>query len=279
MLSGLKISRLAPEDPRRRLGDILGWLPVNVLQVISFVAVCLFLIPIALFLRWLSGSSSIPLWMAHKIWGPVVVGGGMARLKVRGREHWQPGKTYLIVGNHQSYFDIPILYSALPSPLHFLGVDYLRKVPGVGVFGEAVGTIFMSKSSPSQTAGSIRELQRYLQQGKSTVIFPEGVRSWHGEIGRFHSSLFAAAIRAGVEILPLAILDSCKVMPRGAGFLFRPATVEVRMGTPISTHNLNPKDCDRLAKKVRSSVESLHQGAQFPEFVAPPAWEAGSRSF
>jgi 1-acyl-sn-glycerol-3-phosphate acyltransferase len=258
MLPGLKLHRLSADDRRKELRNILLWLPINLLQAGSFVAVCLILIPLALLIHRITGNTKIPLWMAHRWWGPIVVGGGLAKLKVSGKHHWNPNKTYLVVANHQSYFDIPVLYSALPAPIHFLGVDYLQKVRRVGHFGKAVGTIYLNLRSPAHSAAAIRELCTYLRSGRSTVVFPEGTRSWDGRIGRFSSALFSAAIHAAVEIVPVAIVNSRKVMPRGGGFLFRPGTVEVRLAPPISTQNVSPKDYDALAKKIRERIELLH---------------------
>ena len=221
------------------------------------MAVCLILIPLALLVRRMTGSTQIPLWMAHRWWGPIVVGGGLAKLRVSGKKYWNPKKTYLVVANHQSYFDIPVLYSALPAPLHFLGVDYLQKVPGVGHFGKAVGTIYLNLRSPAHSAAAIRELCAYLRGGRSTVVFPEGTRSWDGRLGQFSPALFSAAILAGVEILPLAIVNSRKVMPRGGGYLFRPGLVEVRLGSPLPTAGLSSKESDSLARKTRERVATL----------------------
>ena len=276
MLPGLKLHRLSADDPRKEFRNILLWLPINLIQAASFVAVCLILIPLALLVRRITGNSQIPLWMAHRWWGPIVVGGGLAKLKVSGKKYWNPKKTYLVIANHQSYFDIPVLYSALPAPLHFLGVDYLRKVPGVGHFGKAVGTIYLNLRSPAHSAAAIRELCAYLRGGRSTVVFPEGTRSWDGRIGRFSPSSLTAAIHAGVEILPLAIVNSRKVMPRGGGLLFRPGTVEVRLAPPLSTQNLHPKDCDSLAEKIRERIELLHASQAVEEIENWPVWETSS---
>lgn len=261
-----EIDRLPASDRRKSLHDILLWLPLNLLQVFSFLLVCCVLIPAALVVRALTGSPRAPLWMAHKWWGPIVVGGGLARLRVSGLESMEPGRTYLVVANHQSYFDIPVLYSALPSPIHFLGAESLRALPGVGQFGRAVGTIYLPKNSRAHTGRAAEELADYLRAGRTTVIFPEGTRSWDGTVGPFFPALLTAAISAGVEILPLAIVNSREVMPRGGGFLFRPAKVEVRIGKPIPAHSLDPKDRSDLAREVRETIDRLRTGIR-PETI------------
>jgi 1-acyl-sn-glycerol-3-phosphate acyltransferase len=76
----------------------------------------------------------------------------------------------------------------------------------------------------------------------------------------FYPALLTAAIDAQVEILPLAIIGSGKVMPRGGGFLFRPATVEVRIGAPIPTCGLEADDREALARKAWEVVNGLRIG-------------------
>jgi 1-acyl-sn-glycerol-3-phosphate acyltransferase len=260
MAPGVDLGHLPLHDRRRRLLDRLLWLPVNLLQVVSFLLVCIILIPLALLVQRLTGDSRVALWMAHHWWGPIVVAGAMAKLRVRGLEFIESDKTYLVVANHQSYFDIPVLYSALPAPLHFLGLDYLAKLPGIGHFGKAVGTIYLSKASPFRAGKAALELVNYLREGRTTVIFPEGARSWDGQVKAFSPSLFNSAILAKTEILPLAIVNSRSVMPRGGGFLFRPACVEVRIGRPIPTRDLETSDRNALAQATWDQINTLLVG-------------------
>lgn len=260
MVPGVDLGHLHVHDRRRRLLDRLVWLPVNLLQVVSFLLVCLILIPLALLAQKLTGGSRVALWMAHHWWGPIVVAGGMAKLRVSGRDLIESDKTYLVVANHQSYFDIPVLYSALPAPLHFLGLDYLANIPGIGHFGKAVGTIYLSKASPFRAGKAALELANYLREGRTTVIFPEGTRSWDGQMKAFSPNLFNSAILAKTEILPLAIVNSRSVMPRGGGFLFRPACVEVRIGRPIPTRDLEASDRNALARATWDQIHTLLTG-------------------
>lgn len=81
-------------------------------------------------------------------------------------------------------------------------------------------------------------------------------------MGPFFPALLTAAIEAGVEILPVAIHGTRKVMPRGSGFLFRPARVEVRIGPPIPTYGLNPKDRDVLTQEAWQAVNRLFTGGK-----------------
>lgn len=260
MIPGLKRGKLPPSDPRRSLANCLCWFPWNLVQLIAFLFVCLVLIPLALLVRRVAGRSDIALWMAHKWWGPIVVSGGMARWSVQGLSHWKADRTYLVVANHQSYFDIPLLYATLPPPLHFLGADRLGKIPGIGHFGHAVGTIYLNRDSNIRAGKACLELIDYLRQGKTTVVFPEGTRSWDGQMRSFSPTLLTSAIHAGVDILPVAIVGTRSIMPRGGSFFFRPGRVEVRVGAPISTEGFSSKDRSALARVAWDAVDTLSMG-------------------
>ena len=256
-----EFDRLPPGDRRNNLRDVLLWLPVNILQVFSFLFVSCVLIPAALVVRAVTGSSRAAIGLAHKWWGPIVVGGGLARLHVTGLESMEPRKTYLVVANHQSYFDIPVLYSALPSPVYFVAAGTIGAIPGVGHFCRAVGTIFLRPNLRAETGRASKELADYLRDGRTTVLFPEGTRSRDGSMRPFSPGLRTAAIDAGVDVLPLAIVGSREVMPRGGGFLFRPAKVEVRIGSPLPTHGSGGGDRDALAREAWQSVDALRSRA------------------
>lgn len=255
-----EFGRLPPGDCRNNPRDILLWLPFNLLQLFSFLVVCCVLIPAALAVRRATGSSRLAILMAHKWWGPIVVGGGLARLRVTGSSNMVPGRTYLVVANHQSYFDIPVLFTALPAPIYFVSLDSIRTIPGVGQFCDVAGTIFLKRNSRSSMVRAARELANYLREGRTTVLFPEGTRTKDGKIGPFFPALLTAAIEAGVEILPVAIHGTHQVMPRGSGFLFRPARVEVRIGSPIQTTGFDTKDRDVLTQEAWQAVNRLFTG-------------------
>lgn len=255
-----EFGRLPAGDRRKNLGDVLLWLPVNIVQLFSFLLVSGILIPAALMVRVVAGSSRAAIGVAHRWWGPIVVGGGLARLRVTGSSNMVSGKTYLVVANHQSYFDIPVLFAALPAPIHFVSADSIRAIPGVGQFCAMTGTIFLQRTSRSSMVRAAKEMANYLREGRTTVLFPEGTRTRDGKIGPFFPALLTAAIEAGVEILPVAIYGSRQVMPRGSGFLFRPALVEVRIGSPIPTCGLNAKDRDDLTKEAWQAVNRLFTG-------------------
>jgi 1-acyl-sn-glycerol-3-phosphate acyltransferase len=239
--------------------ETLLWAPVNLIQTISLGLVCMFLIPPALLVRLLTGRAEPSLWMARHLWAPIIIGGGLSRLRVSGLEKVDSSLPTLVVCNHQSYADIPILYRALPLPLHFIGKSELASVPLIGAFGKAVGTIFVDRSTRRRATAGISELTHALGRGEWTVSFPEGTRSHDGKVAAFSSGTFASAIAAGADILPVCIVGSNRMLRRG-GFRVRPSRIEVRIGEPISTSGFSLEDRQNLALSARDAVQHLLQG-------------------
>jgi 1-acyl-sn-glycerol-3-phosphate acyltransferase len=241
------------------LWETLLWAPVNLIQAISLGLVCILLIPPALLVRFLTRRSEPSLWMARHLWAPIIIGGGLSRLRVSGLENINPSRPTLVVCNHQSYADIPILYRALPLPVHFIGKSELSSIPLIGAFGKAVGTIFVDRSTRRRATAGISELSEALARGEWTVSFPEGTRSHDGKVAQFSAGTFASAIIVGADILPICIVGSNRMLRRG-GFRVRPASMEVRIGEPVTTQGLSVEDRQILATSSRNAVQNLLQG-------------------
>jgi len=241
--------------------EFLLWLPVNVLQALSLGLLCTLVIPIAIAARKFSGSSGPALWMARNIWAPVILAGGLARLRVSGLENLSSVRTALIVSNHRSYSDIPILYRAFPGGLNFAAKKEVERMPLIGMFGRAVGMIYLDRSTHQRAAKGILDLTASLERGEWTAVFPEGTRSADGTLGCFASGSFAAAIAAGVDVVPVAILGSDRMLGRG-GFRVRPSRIRVLIGKPISTIGLAPSDRFELAARTNAAVSGLIAGAE-----------------
>ncbi|MFZ0434399.1 MAG: lysophospholipid acyltransferase family protein [Chthoniobacterales bacterium] len=237
----------------------LLWLPVNILQAVSLGVLCGIVIPLAIAARKISGNTGPALWMARNVWARVILAGGFSSLRVAGLENLSRARPALIVSNHRSYADIPILYRALPIPLNFAGKKELERMPLIGMFGRAVGMIFLDRSTHQRAAKGILDLKASLERGEWMGVFPEGTRSVDGTLGRFASGSFASAIAAGVDVLPVAILGSDRMLRRG-GFLVRPSKLEVLIGKPIPTTGLKPGDRFELASKTNSVVSGLMAG-------------------
>lgn len=250
------LSEGAPSPLKESPLEFLLWIPVNLLQALSLGVLCGVVIPIAIVARRIAGNSGPALWMARNVWARIILAGGFSSLRVEGLENLSCSRPALIVANHRSYADIPILYRALPIPLHFVAKKELERTPLIGMFGRAVGMIYLDRSTHRRAAKGILELEEGLERGEWTAVFPEGTRSVDGTLGNFASGSFAAAIAAGVDVLPVAILGSDRMLRRG-GFLVRPSRIKVLVGRPISTTGLTSEDRFELGAKTQAAVSGL----------------------
>ncbi len=174
-------------------------------------------------------------------------------VSVDGTEHIQPGQSYVFVANHQSMFDVWLVYGWLPVIFKWLMKAELRKVPFVGIGCKAAGHIFVDRRNAKAAMESLKEVEKQLTNGVCTVIFPEGTRSLNGEVGRFKRGAFQIAWDLGLPVIPLS-LDGCfEVMPKGQPFVNR-HPVHMHIGEPIDLKQF--ADANEAIDFVRNAVIS-----------------------
>lgn len=172
-------------------------------------------------------------------------------VSVDGQEHIVPGQSYVFVANHQSMFDVWLVYGWLPVIFKWLMKAELRKVPFVGTGCKAAGHIFIDRRNTKAAMESLKEVEKQLVNGVCTVIFPEGTRSLNGEVGRFKRGAFQIAWDLGLPVIPLS-LDGCyEVLPKGKPFVYR-APVHMHIGEPIDLKQFS--DPNEAIEAVRNAV-------------------------
>lgn len=172
-------------------------------------------------------------------------------VSVDGQEHIVPGQSYVFVANHQSMFDVWLVYGWLPVIFKWLMKAELRKVPFVGTGCKAAGHIFIDRRNAKAAMESLKEVEKQLMNGVCTVIFPEGTRSLNGEVGRFKRGAFQIAWDLGLPVIPLS-LDGCyEVLPKGKPFVYR-APVHMHIGESIDLKQFS--DPNEAIEAVRNAV-------------------------
>ncbi len=148
-----------------------------------------------------------------RTWSDRVVRAAKIDLVVRGVEHIPRGEACVVMANHQSFYDIPVLIQAVPEPMTFVAKAELFRVP---VFGRAMttaGVVRVDRKDRSQSVASLHSATEQLRNGRHIYIAPEGTRSHDGRLGPFKSGGFRMAIEAGARILPVAIDGTRHVLP------------------------------------------------------------------
>ena len=178
-------------------------------------------------------------------------------VSVDGIEHIKPGQSYVFVANHQSMFDVWLVYGWLPVIFKWLMKAELRKVPFIGSGCKAAGHIFVDRRNAKAALESLKEVEKQLTNGVSTVIFPEGTRSLNGEVGRFKRGAFQIALDLGLPVIPLSLNGCYEVLPKGKPFVHR-HPVHMHIGEPIDLKQFKDAegkpDANAAIEAVRNAV-------------------------
>ena len=176
-------------------------------------------------------------------------------VEVSGLERLTPGTTYVFVSNHQSIYDIPVIFASLPYQLRIIAKESLAKFPVLGWHLKRGGHLFVDRRHPDR-AGILQRWRALVSDGLSLLIFAEGTRSWDGRVARFKAGSFLLAIEAGLPIVPLAVVGTRRVMPKGR-LRTEPAEVGLIVHDPIQPPALEApttQDAKILAERVHDIV-------------------------
>lgn len=172
-------------------------------------------------------------------------------VRVEGVERLDPARSYVFAANHQSIYDIPIVFASMPFQLRIIAKESLGKIPFMGWHLQRTGHVLVDRSKPG--AGTVKKMAKLVAKGHSLIVFPEGTRSTDGTVARFKGGSFLIALDAGLPVVPISIAGSRHVMFRGE-MTVRPGTVSLVVHDPIETAGI-PRDAVReLAEKVRDLV-------------------------
>jgi 1-acyl-sn-glycerol-3-phosphate acyltransferase len=164
-----------------------------------------------------------------------------------------PSGPVLFVANHQSYFDIPVLMVHLPYFAAFIAKVELEKIPMLSWWMKKMGCLFMDRKNMRQSLNIILQGIEMLKEGKSLVIFPEGTRSHLGQIDAFKPGSLKLAVKAGVPIVPVAIVNTYKVYEEHKRI--RKADVTVVFHDPIDVTVLSREQVNDLHNKVHTTIK------------------------
>jgi len=230
--------------------------------VVSVVAVAI-LITIACLAMVLTWQPAASIWVARKLWAPILLRAGGAKLVVQGQENVDPCRSTVYASNHQSTIDIPVLFIALPVNLRFIAKSQLRWVPLLGWYLWLAGHIFVDRGKTRRAIASLDRAVRQIHSGVSLIVFAEGTRSPNGRVLPFKKGPFALAIKAKVPICPVTVEGSGKLMPKNS-WKITPGEIHVKIGRPIETAHLQESDREKLMCTVRDLIigQSLQLGGR-----------------
>jgi 1-acyl-sn-glycerol-3-phosphate acyltransferase len=192
---------------------------------------------------------------------PRALGRIIARLSavsvsMSGADLLEQGRPYIFAANHQSQFDIFVLQGYLGCDFRWLAKLELFKIPVFGKAMQLAGYIPVDRAHGRKALKSLDEAAQRIADGTSVIIFPEGTRSPDGQLGQFKAGTMVLAIKAGVPVVPVAIVGTHRILPKGR-LLVRPGRVEIRVGAPIATSEYTVKQKQELAERLQGQVAEL----------------------
>jgi 1-acyl-sn-glycerol-3-phosphate acyltransferase len=177
------------------------------------------------------------------------------RVQVQGREKITPGKTFVFLSNHQGNFDAPVLLHVLPRDWKALIKKEMMSLPLFSLVMKQVQFVPLERLNPKNAHAGIELGARLLAEGNSFIAFPEGTRSRDGRLGEFKKGVFIMAIKAQVPIIPITILDSAAVLPRGK-YAISPGCIRVIIHDPIFTEGMTTDSRNQLVALTRDAIAS-----------------------
>ncbi|MBV8477723.1 MAG: 1-acyl-sn-glycerol-3-phosphate acyltransferase [Acidobacteria bacterium] len=192
-----------------------------------------------------------------RVWSWLIMKTIFSPVKVIGLEKIDTGKPHVYAVNHGSALDIPVLYAHLPFQFRIVFKKELLKYPIVGWHLRRSGQVCIDQQNKSRAVGSVRAALKSLHSGVPLVIFPEGGRTPDGKIKPFMPGAFFLAIKAQVDIIPVALVGTYQLLPMDT-YHIKCRPLEMRVGEPISTAGLEVKDLETLSTCVRNAMQELY---------------------
>lgn len=209
---------------------------------------------------FLSRSDRIPSGIM-RWWGRKFIRVGGWEVRVGGLEYLPSGGA-ILVANHQSLVDIPLLLAAVPREVRFLAKRELGRIPLFGCAMRKAGNLFIDREDPRDAVHLVREAKERIDHGRMVVIFPEGTRSRDGDVGEFKPGAFYLARKKGIPLLPVLLDGGRTALPPGS-LLFRPAALVVRILPAVVSDDGHALTREEMAEESRRRILSArreHEG-------------------
>ncbi len=187
------------------------------------------------------------------VWARVMCAIAFVRVRIVGRHLYDTKQSYIFVSNHQSAYDIFPIYGYIGSRFVWIMKQEIQKIPLVGKACEAVGHIFIDRSSAIKSKRSMEAAERKLRNGLSVVLFPEGSRTRDGALGRFKRGAFSIAADLHLPVVPITINGAYDVLPAGS-CLIKPGRIELIFHQPLDTSELTIDNLNAFIETTRNII-------------------------
>jgi 1-acyl-sn-glycerol-3-phosphate acyltransferase len=192
----------------------------------------------------------------ERVWAKGLLCAWQVRLDVDWPSGLDAAGPYVIMANHTSHLDVPVLFAGLPFVPGFVAKKELDHVPILSMALRAGGHVLLDRDDRSSARRALRAAATRIRQGQNLALFPEGTRGDGRTLLPFKRGGFLLAKTAGVPILPVGIRGSHRVLPRGR-LVPSPERVTVRVGRPIGAGEVRGTRPEQLLERVRAQIGEL----------------------
>jgi 1-acyl-sn-glycerol-3-phosphate acyltransferase len=238
-----------PDAPRKQnlLTELWGRICALWALILFVVTMLLFFIPFLLFSYFAPDPKKTRRFIRYsRVWMGVFLTGIGSPLRIKGKEKFRKGETYIVVFNHNSLMDVPISAPGVPGGSKTIAKTSFAKVPLFGMLYRT-GSVLVDRNSEASRRESFTKMKEVLDMGLHMCLYPEGTRNkTNNPLKTFHNGAFRLALSTGKAIIPAIIFNSKIVLPPAKPFFVRP-------------HKLGPHFLDPIVPQPGENIESLKQ--------------------
>jgi len=232
------------------------WKLLNYIQAVFILLVTFFSGGSVMLLRFVTRTPKYGFYVMRFFWAPLSLFFLQIKIRINRKVDLPKDEVFIFYANHSSWIDVAIVNLVIKRDLHFIAKSELKKKPFVGAAIKGMDMIFVDRGNRVDAIKSLDIAVQKIKGGKNIIAFPEGTRSWDGELQKpFKKGIFHMAIQSKVSMVPVAISGAHELVP--TGFKMRHGTVDVAMGNPIPTRNIKPKDLKKLMDKAWNDLNGL----------------------
>ncbi|WP_263382704.1 lysophospholipid acyltransferase family protein [Granulicella arctica] len=246
----------APPPPSHNRGFVLRWL--TYLLFIPLMAASTTFFGCISLVCGLWDKSGRQQHAIASIWGKSLLAITFSPVTMTGSEKLRNHPKAVFASNHLSYMDTPVLFAKLPFQFRIFAKSGLWKIPFIGWYLNRSGQVPIDqKSSRTAIAGLLKGVAT-IKSGLPLVLFPEGGRSEFGTIQEMMSGCAFMAIRAGVPLIPIALIGTYELLPIHTYHL-SPRPLKLIVGDPLITEGLTTRDADELTARLYEAISTLYR--------------------
>lgn len=188
-----------------------------------------------------------------RLWGKSILWVSGIKVDVKGLENLDFSGPCVFMCNHQSNFDILVLFAKLPAQFRWIAKAELFKIPIFASAMRGAGYISIDRKNRKSAIKSISAAAEKIRNGVCVMIFPEGTRSPDGNIGNFKKGGFYLARDAGAPIVPVVINGTWSIMSKDS-LKISPNNVQLSILPPVDTSLYTEDGKDELISTVKDKI-------------------------